>query len=285
MLPLLKILIFLLFFISGILLYRELYPLLMKRLERWQKKRIDKIAPQLERVWLNIPIEKLVIINITLPFLLGGIGWFFLKSPVGLIGGFVFGLVMPFVVLRFLETRRRNKFASQLVDGIMLLSSSLRAGLSLLQSFEVLVEEMPPPISQEFGLVLRENKIGVPFEDSLISLNKRMNIEELELLVDSILVARETGGDLTKVFSRLTTTIRDRHKLKEKVKTLTIQGRLQGMIMSVLPFLFAWWVNKIDPHHFDVMLKTETGRFLLILAVVFQAVGIFLIRKFSTIKV
>jgi tight adherence protein B len=154
-----------------------------------------------------------------------------------------------------------------------------------LQSLEVLAEEMPAPMSQEIGLVVRENKMGVLLEDSLGNLSKRMNIEELSLLVNSILVARETGGDLTKVFSRIATTIRDNRKLKDNIKTLTMQGRMQGMIMSVLPFLFIIWVLSFNRHHFDIMLQSDIGRMLLFIAAALQAIGMILIRKFSSLRI
>ncbi|MFZ2357386.1 MAG: type II secretion system F family protein, partial [Candidatus Omnitrophota bacterium] len=133
--------------------------------------------------------------------------------------------------------------------------------------------------------VIRENKMGISLEESLRRLDKRMRMEELSLVINSILVARETGGDLTKVFSRLSTTIRDNRKLKENIKTLTMQGKLQGLVMSVLPILFVLWVLSVNKHHFDGMMQSDFGRFLLILAVVLQAVGMFLIRKFSEIKI
>jgi tight adherence protein B len=112
-----------------------------------------------------------------------------------------------------------------------------------------------------------------------------MRIEELELMINSILVARTTGGDLPKVFSRLAITIRDKHKLKEKIKTLTLQGRLQGVIMSVLPIFFAWWVLTFNREHFDIMFQTQQGRILLFLAIILQIVGMFLIHKFSIIRI
>ena len=80
-------------------------------------------------------------------------------------------------------------------------------------------------------------------------------------------------------------TIRDNRKLKESIKTLTLQGRLQGAIMSLLPILFVIWVLSVNKHHFDIMLTSDTGRMLLVLAVILQVVGMFLIRKFSTIKI
>ena len=127
--------------------------------------------------------------------------------------------------------------------------------------------------------------MGVSMDESLRRLYDRMKIEELGFLVSSLLVAREAGGDLTKVLSRLATTIRDNSKLKEKVKTLTLQGRMQGIIMSVLPILFIGWVITFNRNHFDVMLNSDTGRLLLIVAAVLQIVGMILIYRFSKIKI
>ena len=138
---------------------------------------------------------------------------------------------------------------------------------------------------EEITLLLREQKLGVTIEEALERLNNRMYSEELGLIVSAILVARETGGDLTRVFSRLITTIRDRFKLKEMIDTLSLQGRLQGIIMTIIPFLFAWFVYKTNPHHFDVMFETDIGKLLLGAAVFLNILGAFLIRKFSVIKV
>ena len=154
-----------------------------------------------------------------------------------------------------------------------------------MQGFEVLVEEMPAPMSEEIGLVVRENKMGIPLEESLVRLNKKMNMEELGLIVNALLVSRETGGELTKVFSRLSVTIRDNRKLKDSIKTLTLQGRMQGAIMSFLPIVFVAWVLSTNKHHFDIMMNSDLGRMLLIAAVVLQIVGMILIKKFSTIKI
>jgi len=279
------LLIILLIFVATILLFQALCPIVLKSTEQWYRRRVEKLTPKLDRIWLDVPENKLLIVNIFLPVALGLIGLFVFKGILGAVIGIFVGLAIPFIIIKNMERQRLRKFSSQLVDGIMLLSGSLKAGLSLMQALEVLVEEMPPPISQELGLVLRENKMGVSLEKSLEVLNKRMKIEELELLINALLVARETGGDLTKLLSRLAITIRDRHKIKEKIKTLTLQGKMQGVIMSALPFLFALWIHIfVNKHHFDIMLQTDQGRFLLILAVVLQIVGMYLIHKFSIIK-
>jgi tight adherence protein B len=250
-----------------------------------QAKKVSQAEKQLEEMFVVVKREKLFLYYTLSPLMLAGAIFFLFNQPFfALIGGVV-GFILPAFIIKHMEHRRKQKFQNQLVDGLMMISSSLKGGLSLLQAIEVLAEEMPAPISQEFGLILRENKMGLTLDDSLKRLNARMNIEELGLMITSILVARETGGDLTKVFSRLSNTIRDNRKLRENMRTLTMQGRLQGMVMSVLPFLFIWWVLTFNRHHFDIMLSTDKGRSLLIIAIVLQITGLVLIRKFSRIRI
>jgi tight adherence protein B len=184
-----------------------------------------------------------------------------------------------------MERVRKEKINSQLINALMIVSSCLKGGLSFIQAIEVLVEEMPPPISQEFGLVLRENKMGLSLEESLRRMHERLRISDLSMAITAILVARETGGDLTKVLSRLITNIRDNTKLKENIRNLTLQGRMQGMIMTVLPFVFIAIVISFDKHHFDIMFASQQGRLLLALAIILQIIGIVLIQKFSILKI
>jgi tight adherence protein B len=244
----------------------------------------EKLGVQLDNLFYEKSPRKIINLYFILPPL-GAIVGIFMQSIFISIGGALFGLFIPNFLLRIREAQRRYKFNAQILDMIMILSSSLKGGLSLLQALEVVVEEMPAPMSQEIGLLVRENKMGVSLEDCLKHFNKRMNMEDLSLVINSIMVARETGGDLTKVLSRLSTTIRDNRKLKDSIKTLTLQGRMQGMIMSALPFLFIWWVITFNRQHFDVMIQTEQGRTLLFVAAGLQVVGMVLIKKFSEIKV
>jgi len=105
------------------------------------------------------------------------------------------------------------------------------------------------------------------------------------LFVSAILVARETGGDLTKVFSRLVTTLRDKAELKEEVLTLTTQAKVQAVIMSLLPILFIFWVYNTNPQHFDIMFETESGKMLISVVVGLQIIAMFLLKKFSSVKI
>lgn len=257
----------------------------IERLKSWEEKKAEKVGVELDKLFYDKSPKQIVRLYFILPPILAAAGMLAFNSVLFVAAGALLGLFIPNFILKIRNDQRRQKFNHQILDAIMILSSSLKGGLSLLQALEVLIEEMPPPMSQEIGLVVRENKMGVLLEESLEHLNKRMDMEELRLVINSILVARETGGDLTKVFSRLSTTIRDNRKLKDNIRTLTLQGRMQGVIMSILPFLFIWWVVGFNRQHFDIMLQNELGRTLLFIAVILQIVGMILIRKFSTIRI
>ena len=270
---------------SIVLIVYSLFPLLINKAKAWQEDKERKVGKEMDQMFYDKSPKGLVRLYFILPFVFGLVSYVVSRSIVVAVIAAVIGLVIPNFILKSRFARRKQKFNNQLLDAINMLSSCLKGGLSLLQGFEVLVEEMPAPMSQELGLVVRENKMGIPLEESLIRLNKRVAIEELSLVVNAVLVARETGGELTKVFSRLSVTIRDNRKLKESIKTLTMQGRMQGAIMSFLPIVFVLWVVSVNKHHFDIMMNTDIGRMLLIVAVVMQLVGMFLIRMFSVIKI
>ena len=204
--------------------------------------------------------------------------------PVTIVGA-ILGLALPDWWLRQTKALRKRKFRNQLVDALFLLSSSLKAGLSLGQAFEVLETEMSPPASQEFGLVIRAHQVGSTLEEALESLNERMSCEELHLITTALLVARETGGDVTTIITQLVGTIREKKKLNDKVLTLTLQGRLQAYIMSGLPLAFAFFVRMFNPRYFDVFLHDRSGMVWLSAAVGLWIVGMFLLMWMGKVDV
>jgi len=281
----LRFTIFILAFSSIGLLCSQGIPFFLDKLHKLQDRKVDETERQLDTMFIEVKKEKLFLLYTASPLILGVSTFIFTHNILFTIIGTAVGLALPTLVLKNLRVQRKAKFQAQLVDGLMIMSSSLKGGLSFLQAVEVLVEEMPAPLSQEFGLILRENKMGITLEESLKRLNTRLDLEEVKLLTNAILVSRETGGDLTKVLSRLSTTIRDNRKLNDTIRTLTLQGRLQGIIMSILPFGFIVGVVSFNRDHFDIMFQSETGRMLLFVAAFLQIVGIILIHKFSTIRI
>lgn len=279
------LLITILSFVSLTFIFHLLYPLLERRIQSWHKKRVEKIVPRLDDIFLQVSARKFIFLDAGFAFFAGLVVFIITEKILfALLASFVSLIVITFIIKQ-LKIIRKRKFADQLVDGLMVLSGSLKAGLSLLQSLETLVEEMPPPISQEFSLVVRENRMGVPLEDCLYKLKQRMDCEDLNTIVTAILVARETGGNLTAIFSNLVMTIRERDRLMRKVKALCVQSKIQGKIMMVLPIIFAYGVYKLDPHFLDVMTQDSFGRMLLVYAVISEFIGIVLISRLSKIDV
>lgn len=281
----LKPIIFILVFCSAGLFSWELTPVFTKLFWRQYTKKLNKLEKQLEDIFMWEEIKKFSLYFTLSPLVFATLFFLFFRNFLITLVGFVIGFFLPAFVIRILQALRKKKLQTQLLDTIMYLSSSLKGGLSFLQTIEIITEEMPPPISQEFSLVVRQHKMGMGLEESLTRLSRRMQIEELDLLINSILVAREMGGDLIRVLNRLCDTIRDNQKLKQSIATLTLQGKIQGAVMSFLPIVFGMWVFTFNRRHFDIMFSTELGRTLLFICVFLQIMGMLLIRRFSKLRI
>jgi tight adherence protein B len=212
------------------------------------------------------------------------IGFIVLGNIIGAGAGLLVGAIIPPFLAKVVKQRRQIKFIGQLNDVLMIMSSSLRGGLSLVQSAEAVTEDMDKPANDEFSLMIREIRMGVSLEDALKRLAERMPSEEIDLIVSAILVSRETGGDLIKTFKNLVTTMRDKARVKEMISTLTLQAKIQGFIMFVLPFAFIGVVLKSNPNHFKPFFETDLGRILLIAAIIVELIAMFFIYIFSKIE-
>ncbi len=250
-------------------------------------KRQQILSHHMENLMSRKEAQKLSKIFIIAPFVLAGA--FFLLFPedfrlVGVLIGFAGGLILPGVYIRLLVKMTREKFNDQLVDALLIMSSSFRGGLSLIQALESVVEEMPDPINNEFGIVLGENKMGVSLEEALNHLYNRMPSTALQQMITAILLARETGGNLPVVFGRIVTNIRENKKIKQNLATLTIQGKIQGVVMSILPLAFASVLYSANRRIFENMFHSDMGRSLLLYCVISWAIGAFMIWKISTFE-
>ncbi|MBN3038981.1 MAG: type II secretion system F family protein [Candidatus Omnitrophica bacterium] len=273
--------IFGLVFTATALLSWQLYPAGAKVVGDFQAKRIKRDARKLDGMFLEVPKKKLFVLYTISPLVVGMGAYILVPSPVFAASGAVFGIIVPTLIIKIMEGNRVRLFGRQLLDGLMILSSSLKGGLSLLQCLEVLVEEMPAPLSQEFSLVLRENQMGVPLHESLERLNKRMKSEELNLIITAIDIARETGGNLTEPFEKLMYSLRERDKLIGKVRTLTLQAKLQGILMSLMPIFFGIVVYYMQPEFIGIMIENPWGRVALTYAICSEIIGAFFLYKLS----
>ncbi|MBN1870035.1 MAG: type II secretion system F family protein [Candidatus Omnitrophica bacterium] len=247
----------------------------------------QRLSNKMEQLMSRREANKISRLFIVAPLVLAG--GFYLVFPEGLrlfgvIFGVVVGLVFPGIYVQALTKRTKEQFNNQLIDALMIMSSSFRGGLSLVQALEAVVDEMPDPINKEFGIVLGENKMGVSLEEALNHLYTRMASPALQQMITAILLARETGGNLPVIFNRIVNNIRESKKIQQNLDTLTIQGKIQGVVMSILPVAFAFLLYSSNRRVFDNMLVSELGRTLLIYAVISETIGAFLIWKISSFK-
>ena len=186
---------------------------------------------------------------------------------------------------RWLNARYVQKFNEQLTDALGTMSNALRAGFSISQAFESVAEANLHPISDEFSLLLQQLRVGMSFDDALASLQKRIESDDLTLVVTAIDIARRTGGNLTEIFDSISETIRGRMRIERKVRTLTAQGRLQGLIVSLMPLLLCIIMTTMKPRLMIPFLTSLNGIACLLVASVMVFVGWLIIRKIVTIKV
>jgi tight adherence protein B len=154
---------------------------------------------------------------------------------------------VPHILLKFLKQHRMSQFLRELPDAILGIANMMKAGSNLTMAMEAMVAETKGPIAQEFGLFMRELRMGVVFDTALDNLYARMPLQELQLVIAGMKISREVGGSLAEVLARLADTIRRKLEMEGKIKSLTAQGKLQGVVMSALPLLVGYVLYQIEP--------------------------------------
>lgn len=255
----------------------------------------EDAARQFEDIFLFISPRKLIeIARITAiaAFLIFFLIFGGFDTSKAMLSGFLFGLAaacgalqLPRLTLQILRARRLNKFNDQLVDALVRMSNSLKAGFSILQAFESIVKENMNPIAQEFGVFLHQVRIGVRFEEALAQMEKRVGSEDLTLTVRAIEIARMTGGNLTDVLEKIAHTIRERMRIQERIRALTAQGRLQGIVVGSMPVLLLFAMSFIDPKMVNSFVGSITGLVALAFVALLIGAGALVIRKIIRIQV
>ncbi len=149
----------------------------------------------------------------------------------------------------------------------------------------MVVKENRRPISEEFGLLLHQHRLGVKFEEAMESLSKRVGSQDLDLMVTAIEISRQTGGNLTEVFDQLASVIRERMRVEGKIRSLTAQGRLQASIVGLMPLLLAGAMYAISPAMMTNFLFSTVGIMIIVTALGFEVVGYLIIRKIVNIDI
>jgi tight adherence protein B len=215
-----------------------------------------------------------------------------LHSPIVLLFGVIIGFFAPRMWLGRRKSGRLKAFNKQLPDTITLVANALRAGSSFLQAIELVVRESRPPIATEFGRVIREVNLGLPFETALENMVRRIKSDDFELMSTAIAIQYQVGGNLAEILDSIAFTIRERVRIKGEIQTLTAQQRLSGYVVAGLPFALAGFIYLAAPRFFDPMFDAKVaigglpaGAILLGVAVLMMGIGFTAIQKIVDIQV
>jgi tight adherence protein B len=207
------------------------------------------------------------------------IGLLFARSILSIVVLGVVSIAIPFMVIKYLQHRRRAEFGRQIVDALMLLVSSLRSGFSMLKGMQMIAQEMPPPISQEFGRAVSEVNVGRSLEDALRSIVARTKNYDFDLVTTAVLIQLQVGGNLADILETIAETIRERIRINGEVNALTAEGRISGVVLVLLPIGLGTALTFINPGYMSVLLHETIGHYLIAGAVMLQVLGALIIKK------
>ena len=215
-----------------------------------------------------------------------------LQNPIALLIGAVVGFFLPRFYVGRRQGGRLKSFNKQLPDTITLLANALRAGSSFLQAIELVVRESRPPISTEFQRVIREVNLGLPFEQALQNMVRRVKSDDLDLMATAISIQYQVGGNLAEILDSIAYTIRERVRIKGEIQTLTAQQRISGYVVAFLPIGLAGFLFLIAPSFMAPMFDASvniggipTGMILIGVGLTMMFIGFMAIRKIVDIEV
>lgn len=252
----------------------------------------DYILKKLEVMFIEVDPQRVTFVLLFMSLGLGAatfiaialMGKLLLASVAG-ITMMIVGWKAPMPMVDYFETRRKKKYQLQMVDALNLMANGLRAGLTVPQSIGMVVQELPNPVSQEFDRVLQESRVGLPLNEALENLKKRIYTEDNEMFVTSVNILRETGGNLAEVFDTIVAVIRERVRLQLKIETYISSGKIQAYIIGAMPFLMIIMFGSGDPEYFPLLFTTLLGLITFAVICGMVALGMFVIMKIIDIKV
>lgn len=244
------------------------------------------------RQFIRINIKYMVIATVSFFTALGVIFGMTVGGFIGFIilcmffaAGLNFGLKMPGTMLNILKKRRGARINKQLMDALILLSNSLKSGMDIVQGFEMVSKDLRPPISEEFALVIKNYNLGTPFERSLETMEERVDSRLLSYMVKAIVLQRQVGGNLTKIFERIVENIREESKLEDKLQAMTAQQRIQSIVVGVMPWIMVGVMFMFQPDTMIGFYTKPVGIVVFLFCLIWITIGIKAVNKLGEIKV
>lgn len=210
---------------------------------------------------------------------------YMLLGPAGAVVAAALSLTGPWLFARRITMQRRKRFVYQLPDALLALGSALRAGCTLSRGLELMAERQPAPLSQEFTIVLAENRIGRPLAESLDEMHRRIGAPELQLMNTAMNVSRRVGGNLADTLESLARTLQEKAHVEAKIDALTSMGRAQGWVVGLLPVFIGLVLYQQQPERMSLLFTQWYGWIVLGVVAAMMTVAAWMIRKIVNIDV
>jgi len=273
------------FFMAAFMLCWAVSQKAQSYLENYKETFTSTASSNMSDMFLFVDPNQLFIINIIAIVLLPALTWLVFRDLASMLAVLVMVIILPSLFYRSMRRKRLKRFEAQLPDALAMISGAMRAGASLNIALEGLVKEQPAPVSQEFELFLKEQRIGAEFEASLTKMEQRIPIQDFGMLVTALKINREVGGNLAETMETLAETLRRKATMEGKIDSLTAQGKLQGVVMTGLPILLGVLLNFMEPEAMSKLWTTHIGWAVMVIIVVMEMLGYFMITKITTIDV
>lgn len=250
----------------------------------------DFVHKKLEMMMIQISPEKVFFYMAGVALTCGIFGFVLMLpefAPAAVLA-FIFAIVgwyIPKIVVNIMHRKRCEKFIVQMIDGLSLMSNGIRSGLSVVQSMSLVANEMPAPMKEEFAKMLEQNKLGMSVEESFTDLSRRITSDEVEMFVTSVNILKVTGGNLAETFDTISTTIRERVKLDQKIQAMMAQNKFQGFMLLCFPPAMVIMLKGNEPAMFEALITTPIGWGVLLGVLGLEVLAYFLISKITKIEV
>jgi tight adherence protein B len=252
-------------------------------LARWQP--LESLHRMVVQAYPNATLARFVIIAGGAALFMGLIAYAFTNNRLISLVAIALGAYFPFLMLSQKRGRRQRALALQLPEALDFLSRVLQAGHSFSTGIQMMSEELPDPLKSEFRRCYEQHSLGQPLEDAMKEMATRIESTDFAFFITAVLIQRQTGGDLSEVLKNISSMIRQRIRLQQHVKAKTAEGRFTGYILVAFPAVMFVLVSFMNPAYAHNLTGTSTGQKMLGVAFGLQMLGLWAIRKLTTVKV
>jgi tight adherence protein B len=256
-------------------------------MHRWLTKlqASSRLKKMIDQADVNITVMRLVLFSATAGVLAYLAVSMISETRILMMVFAIIAALLPFAHIYMKRKKRLHKFLQLLPDALDLMSRGLSAGHAFTEALQMVSTEMPEPIASEFRKTYDEQNLGLSLKLALENLVERVPLLDLRMCVTAVMIQRETGGNLSELLEKVAHTIRERFRIMEDLKTLTLSSRWSAWLLCGLPIFLAFYITMMNPGYMDVMWRDPRGHKLLAIAAIMQVLGMLMVQKIMKIKI